>query len=178
MIDYPSFSEELLLCGYFLKQFSLIPISFHCSSLQAVCDGTVSDETPDMKITNPQVFFLSLYARFLSATSIENRKILLHCMRLVYAIHHDVCGEFFDCEHFLELYKEEEEKDLQFCYLQVIQALCLNDKNKDFFCHHALSFLPCLLERLLCNHADFNESLCLISIDIIYSLLQQIHLNV
>ena len=178
VIDYPSFSEELLLCGYFLKQFSLIPISFHCSSLQAVCDGSVSDETPDMKIFNPQVFFLSLYARFLSATSIENRKILLHCMRLVYAVYHDVCGEFFDCEHFLELYKEEEEKDLQFCYLQVIQALCLNDKNKDFFCHHALFFLPCLLDRLLFNHANFNESLCLISIDIIYSLLQQIPLNV
>lgn len=178
IIPYTSYNQHLHLYGYSLQQLADFPISIQTSSLERLFNERSSNEHTSIEVQQPLILLLSIWSRFLAAESEENKLVLLKSMRIVAGLYPTECGEFFDSIQLLKIYEKEENPTIQIALVEVIQSLCLNPKNQDFFCYHASVFVPLLLHRLLSNHKEFNEEFCLCCIDLLYGLLHSAKLHV
>ena len=169
-IRYASYDYDLILYDLFLKFIAQTPAKFGCSSLVAA--AVPSD--PRLSLGNPSIFLTSVYARFLTAKTVEKQKIFLQCLRVIYHQYQGDCRVFFDLSHVVELIEAEQDDThgLLDALLEFLQSLLTYSENVEQICRD-VTWVAVLFRILMQTHANGAAHRAVVVLDIFYGCLEK-----
>ena len=109
---------------------------------------------PNLELRDPALFFTALYAHMLTAETSEHICLLLRCLRVVYARYVSTCGEFFDMNHVLQMWMNQEPSAQQDLILLFFQTLLLCPANINHILKQAECTVSLLLRVLITAHSS------------------------
>lgn len=156
-VEYPSYDTEYLLFDYFLRQIAEIPVVVYCSTMESRLPKELQGakmSIPNLELRDPALFFTALYAHMLTAETSEHICLLLRCLRVVYARYVSTCGEFFDMNHVLQMWMNQEPSAQQDLILLFFQTLLLCPANINHILKQAECTVSLLLRVLITAHSQ------------------------
>lgn len=169
-IRYASYDYDLILYDLFLQYIAQTPAKFGCSSL---IQATVSSD-PRLSLGNPSLFLTSVYARFLTAKTVEKQRIFLQCLRVIYHQYQGDCRVFFDLSHVVELIEEEQDDThgLLDVLLEFLQSLLTYSENVEQICRD-VTWVSVLFKILMQTHVNGASHRAVVILDIFYGCLEK-----